>query len=164
MLWWLPPVDWWRSWGPLVATSLISIALLVAGDAVQLPVVWGLRNSVLYPASLVDNRFKELWDLRAENERLRLALAQTSARAERLDERVREQSRVADLLARHPDVSDSLVLGKVVGRGRDGAQDWSYFTVRASLGESDPDLSLVAVVPEGLVGLVVERRMGFAMV
>jgi rod shape-determining protein MreC len=164
MLWWLPPIERWRSWGPLVATSLISIALLLAGDAVQLPIVRGLRNSVLYPASVVDSRLKEFWDLRGENERLRLALARTTARGERLDEIVREQTRVAELLALRPETSDSLVLGKVVGRGQDSIHDWSYLTVRVSLLEGEGDRPLVAVVPNGLVGLVLERRLGFVMV
>ncbi len=164
MLWWLPPADWWRSWGPLVATSLISIALLLAGDVVQFPVVRGLRNSILYPASVIDSHLKELWEIRGEYERLRLELARVSARNETLQELLLEGTRLRELLDRPLDAADPIVPAKVVGRGRDGSRDWSYLTVRVSLPDSLRDRPLVAVLPEGLVGRVVEYELGFAMV
>jgi rod shape-determining protein MreC len=163
MLWRFLPAHWWPRWGALVSTVAISVALLTIGDRAQFAVVRGLRSTILYPASLVDSTFRELWSIRQENDLLRRELAETRVRLDRLVELETENERLAALLEFRAATSDTLVPGRVVGRGRDAGGDWNYLSVRADL----PDWkgrSLVAVTPRGLVGQVVEQSLGFALV
>jgi rod shape-determining protein MreC len=164
MLWRYIPAQWWQSWGPLVTTSSIAIALLILGDRVQFSVVRGLRSTVLYPASAIDATFRDLWEVRRENERLRLELAETRMTVQQLSEFSSENERLAQLLDFQSAHTETLLATRVVGRGRDGVRDWSYLTVRARIPDSMQSREIVAITPEGLVGQVVERSLGFIVV
>lgn len=164
MLWRFLPAHWWQRWGPLVSTSLLSLALLLIGDRVQLAVVRGMRSTVLYPASLVDSTLRELWTVRGENGVLRRELAEARARLDRLHELEAENDRLADLLALTSTVTDTLLPARVVGRGRDPEGDWNYLTVRADIPKALNGRPFVALTPRGLVGQVVEHSLGFALV
>jgi len=164
MLWRFVPAGWWQSFGPLTTTVFLSLALLVTGDRIQLTLVRGLRASVLYPAGAIDASMKELLDVRAENERLQAELAEARMEANTLREAAVENARLTRLLQLASVHPDTLIAGRVVGRGQDDSRDWNYLTVRVSIPDELGDRSLVAVTPEGLVGLVIEDALGFATV
>jgi len=161
MLWRYIPAQWWQSWGPLVTTSFIAIALLILGDRVQLSVVRGLRSTVLYPASAVDATLRDVWEVRGENERMRLELAQLRTGLHRMSRLEGENDRLSRLLGFVPARPGTLIAARVVGRSGDGSRQWNYLTVRATVPEALADREIVAVTPQGLVGQVIERSLGF---
>ncbi len=164
MIWRFIPAHWWQSWGPLATTTFLSILFLSLGDTVQLSLVRGIRASILYPAGAVDATLKDLWEVRAENEELRRALADAEQDIARLVEASAENERLTALLGFRAQRSDTLIAARVVGRGQDVNRDWNYLTLRVSLPDSLASRSLVALTPDGLVGHVVERGLGFALV
>jgi rod shape-determining protein MreC len=164
MLWRFVPAGWWQSFGPLTITVFLSLVLLATGDRFQLTLVRGLRASVLYPAGAIDASLKDLLDVRAENERLRRELALARMDANSLREAAAENTRLTRLLQLETVHPETLIAGRVVGRGQDASRDWNYLTVRTSIPKEMDANSLIAVTPEGLVGLVIERALGFVTV
>jgi rod shape-determining protein MreC len=160
----LVPARWWNTWGPLATTTTLSILLLSVGDSVQIPLVRGLRSTILFPFSILDTTVRDLWKVREENSVLRAELAQARLELGYLKEVARENERVTRLIGIRGTAVDSLYAGRVVGRSRGVTRDWNYLTVHADLPPEDASRRLVILTPEGLVGSVVEHAFGFLTV
>jgi len=160
----LVPARWWNSWGPLTTTVCASILLLSAGDSVQLPIVRGLRSTILFPFSIVDTTVRELWKVHDENSALRADLAEARLELGHLREVARENERAVRLLGFRETAVERLFAGRVVGRSRGASRDWNYLTVHVDAPIDDDPRSLVALTPDGLVGAVVEHAFGFLTV
>jgi rod shape-determining protein MreC len=144
--------------GALLAAFLISLALLAAGDTVQVRTASILASTVLRPFQVALTLGPRLGGLWLENRDLRRELEVGFWEGARLGELESENQRLRELLAMTGPAADSFLVAAVIGREPTRSGEVLYVDkgTRHGLKRGTPAVSRARLV--GMVDLVESRR------